>query len=66
MATTEKKTRKSPVPANADRIKEGALKLPIEERIDLSKALSISIEEEMAAAKKKMEDLTMKLNGVGK
>lgn len=60
----EKKTRKSPVPANADRITEGALKLPLEQRIDLNKTLSKSITEEMAAAKNKIEELQMKLNGV--
>jgi hypothetical protein len=64
MATTEKKPRKSPVPANAERITEGALKLPLEERIDLNKILSDSIKNEMEAGKKKLEDLTMKLNGV--
>jgi len=54
MATTnqntaaEKKTRKSPVPQNFDRITQGALKLPLKERVDLKNALSASIEKELA------------------
>lgn len=62
--TKEKKPRKSPVPANAERITEGALKLPIDERIELNQKLSQSIKEEMEAAKVKFDQLQMKLNGV--
>lgn len=43
----EKKARKSPVPANPERITEGALKLPLKERVDLKNALTESITREL-------------------
>lgn len=42
-----KKARKSPVPQDAKRITEGALKLPLRERVELKKLLSISIDNEI-------------------
>lgn len=44
---TGKKARKSPVPQDAKRITEGALKLPLRERVELKKLLSISIDHEI-------------------
>jgi hypothetical protein len=43
----EIKKRKSPVPADIDRIKAGALKMPLAARIELSKALNESITKEI-------------------
>lgn len=42
-----KKARKSPVPANADRITEGALNLNLKERIKLRNVLIESITNEL-------------------
>lgn len=50
--TTEKKTRKTPVPQGSDRITQGALKLPLEERVKLRNDLTDSIDNELKA----MED----------
>jgi hypothetical protein len=44
----DKKKRKSPIPADVDRIKEGALKMVIGARIELRNALNESIEKEIA------------------
>lgn len=41
------KKRKSPVPQSGDRITEGALKLPLKERVALKNMLSSSIENEL-------------------
>lgn len=43
----EKKTRKSPVPQDGKRITEGALKLPLQERVALRNELTISIDAEL-------------------
>lgn len=42
-----KRVRKSPVPANADRITEGALKLDLKKRVELRNKLSTSIDNEL-------------------
>lgn len=42
-----KKERNPPIPKDAKRITEGALKLPLRERVELKKLLSISIDNEI-------------------
>lgn len=44
---SEKKTRKSPVPKDTDRIISGALQMNLESRIDLCKKLQASINAEV-------------------
>jgi hypothetical protein len=49
----EKKTRKSPVPANTDRIKEGALRMDLIDRVNLRDQLIISIDNELKSMEEK-------------
>lgn len=49
-----KKARKSPVPANYDRIIAGALNLPLKERVDIKNALAASIDRELKEMEEKL------------
>lgn len=60
----EKRTRKSPVPANYDRIMEGALRLPLKERVDIKNALAASIEKELVDLEEKLKQSRTLANGV--
>jgi hypothetical protein len=57
------KKRKSPVPANSDRITEGALKLPLEKRVILRNDISASIERELKEMESNFEKAKALLNG---
>lgn len=50
-----KKTRKTSVPANADRITEGALNLELNLRVELRNKLSDSIEKELTDLEEKVK-----------
>lgn len=58
-----KKTRKSPVPVNYERIVAGALNLKLKEKVDLRNALSSSIEKELAQMEQSLTDAKALLNG---
>lgn len=51
-----KKTRKTPVPASAERIVEGALKMRLIDRVNLRTRLSQSIDEEIAKMEKEFNE----------
>lgn len=48
-----KKERKSPVPQSGDRITQGALNLPLEERVKLRNVLTTSIDNELKSMEEK-------------
>lgn len=58
-----KKVRKSPVPANFDRIMQGALNLPLKERVDIKNALSSSIDKELEQLENTLKESRNIVNG---
>ena len=58
-----KKARKSPVPQNGDRIREGALKLPLDKKVLLRNELTLSIDQELSDMEEKFNQAKKLIGG---
>lgn len=61
--TISKKTRKTPVPQQVDRITEGALRLELKDRVALKNVLSDSISKELEEMETNLQNAKKLMNG---